>query len=145
MKGAGRSVSGKSGGHKGVLSGGSKSWEYTKDSAERAVESDTSRQSVDGKSLASRRKMTTAEEVEDNLSQRMEKSEECGSLGMWWDSRKRKKAPTAWGADPSTGHMNINAMNHVKFLKIDVMGSINFVKIGFVQSSKHQGGRATVC
>ena len=36
-------------------------------------------------SLAPRRKMTTAEEVEDNLGQRrIEKSEECGSLGMWW-------------------------------------------------------------
>ena len=36
-------------------------------------------------SLASRRKVTTVEEVEDNLGQRMiEKSEECGSLGMWW-------------------------------------------------------------
>ena len=40
--------------------------------------------------------------------------------------------------------MNVNAVNHVKFLKIDVMGSVNFVKIGFVQSSKHQEGRANV-
>ena len=40
--------------------------------------------------------MPTAEEVEDNLShRRMEKSEECGSLGMWWNSRRRKKAVAA--------------------------------------------------
>ena len=45
--------------------------------------------------------MPTVEEVEDNMSQRrMEKSEECGSLGMEWNSRKRKrrkKAPAARG------------------------------------------------
>ena len=40
----------------------------SKDSPGSAVESDTSRQSVDGESLALRRMMTTAEEVEDNLS-----------------------------------------------------------------------------
>ena len=59
MTGAGQKGSCKSGAHKGGRS---------------------SRQSVDGESLASRREMTTAEEVEDNLSQRMEKSEDCGSL-----------------------------------------------------------------
>ena len=73
----------------------------TQDSVGRAVESDTRRQSVDEESLVSRRMMPTAEEVEDNLSQRrMEKSEECGSWGMWWKSRKRKKARAARVANP---------------------------------------------
>ena len=56
----------------------------TKDTVERAVEQDTGRQSVDGESLVSRRKIPTAEEVDDSLShRRREKSGECGSLGMW--------------------------------------------------------------
>ena len=121
----------------------------TKDGVGRAVEWDTSRPSVDGVSLVSRRKMPTAEDVEDNMSQRrMEKSEECGSLGMWWNSR-RKKALAACVADPSTRHMNINAMNHVKIVqedatgsvtvvKIDMIGSVKFVKIVFLQSSKRK-------
>ena len=47
------------------------------------VRSDTSRQSVNGESLASRKNMSTAEEVEGDLSQRrMEKSEECQPVGM---------------------------------------------------------------
>ena len=97
--------------------------------------------------------MPTAEEVEDNLSQRrMVKSEESRSLGVWWNSRKRKKARAARGADPSTGHTKINAMNHVisvkddamgsvKFVEVNVMGSVKSVKIvvtGFVQSSQRQ-------
>ena len=89
--------------------------------------------------------MTTVEEVE--------KSEECGSLGIWWNSRKRKQAPAArggdpstgqmqifltvrkekasavWSADPSTGNMKINAMNCVKFVKDDATGSVKFVKV----------------
>ena len=74
----------------------------TEGSAARAVQSGTSRQSADGESLASRGKMPTAEEVEDNLSQRrMEKSEECESLRMWWNSKNRKKALAALGTDPS--------------------------------------------
>ena len=43
----------------------------------------------------------------------MEKSEECGSLRVWWNSRKWKKAPTAR-----------TAMNHVKFVKDDAKGSV---------------------
>ena len=107
-----------------------------------AVESDTSRQSVDGESLALRRMMTTAEEVEDNLSQgRTEKSEECGSLGMWWNSRKRKKAPAARGADPSTGYVKIDATNELKFVKIDVMGSVKLVKLVMTASSRVRSAR----
>ena len=50
--------------------------------------------------------MPTAEEVEDNLGRRRtEKLEECGSLGMWWNSTWRKKAPAARSAHPSAGHM----------------------------------------
>ena len=54
----------------------------------------------------------------------MEKSEACGSLGMWWNSIKRMKAPIS-----GRGHMQIRAMNHVTLVKIDVMGSVNFVKL----------------
>ena len=76
------------------------------DSAGRVVES------VDAASLALRRKILTADKVEDNLSQkRMEKSEGCRSLAVWRNSRKRKKAPAARGADPSTGDVKINVMN----------------------------------
>ena len=113
----------------------------TVDRVGRAVESDTHRQSHDGESLVLRRKMPTDEDVEDNLSQRrMEKLEGRGLLGMWWNSRKRKralaargsdtstgqmkiltmrreKAPTAWSADPSTGHMKINANEPCKIRK----------------------------
>ena len=47
-------------------------------------------------SLASRRKIPTAADAEDNLSQRrMEKSEAFGSLGKCWNSRKRKNVPAA--------------------------------------------------
>ena len=46
-------------------------------------------------------------------------SEEDGKVGVWiagkvWNSRKRKKAPAAVGADPCSGHMKTNAMNHAK-------------------------------
>ena len=41
---------------------------HTRDSAGRLVEADTSRQTVDGESLASLRNMSTAEAVQDNLS-----------------------------------------------------------------------------
>ena len=65
-----------------------------------------------GRSLASKRMMQTSEKVEVNRSQkRTEKSEESGSLEMCRNSRRRKKAPAARGADLSTGHMRINAMN----------------------------------
>ena len=46
--------------------------------------------------------------------------EEDGKVGgVWiagnvWNSRKRKKAPAAVGADPCSGHMKTNAMNHAK-------------------------------
>ena len=79
-----------------------------KDSVERAGDADTSRQSVDGESLVSRKKMTTAEEVEDNLIQtRKVKSEVCGSLGMWWNYGNKKRTLAVWGADPGTGQMKI--------------------------------------
>ena len=42
----------------------------------------------------------------------------------------------ARGADPSTGHMQINAMNNVKFVKAYVMGSVKFVKIDVMGSLK---------
>ena len=45
------------------------------------------------------------------------------------------------GADPSTGHMQINSMNHFKFVKDDATGPVKFVKIaddGFFQSSKRK-------
>ena len=92
----------------------------TKDSVGCAVESDTGRQSVDRESLVQKRKMPTADEV-DNLSQRrMEKSEECGS----------------WEADPGTGHMKMNAMNYAKIVKIHVTGSVTYVKIDVTGSLK---------
>ena len=82
-------------------------------------------------------RLTTAEEMEDNLSQRrMEKSEGVESLGMRWNSRKLKKAPAARGADQSTGHMKINAINYVKFVKDDATGSMKFVKIDVMDSLK---------
>ena len=86
MKGVEKS-SGKSGGDKGAQKGD------TRDSVGCAVQSDTRHQNVDGKSLTST-KMPTAEEEEDNVSQRrIKKLGGSGSLGMWWNSRKRKKAP----------------------------------------------------
>ena len=79
--------------------------------------------------------MATAEEVEENLIQKkMAKSEGCGSLGIWWNSRKRKKAPAAQGVDPSTGHVKINAKNHVKFAEDDATGSVKFAKIDVMYS-----------
>ena len=86
-----------------------------------------SRQSVDGDSLASERRYPTAE-VEDNLSQRrIEKLEGCGWLGM---------ARGARGADPSTGHMKINAINHVKLVKDGATGSEKFAN--WVRPSSHR-------
>ena len=68
----------------------------TRDSVESAVESVASRQSVDGGSLVSEKKTPTAEEVEDNLSQRrMEKWEKCGSMGMWCE--KKEEGPSRPG------------------------------------------------
>ena len=65
--------------------------------------------------------MPTAERLEDNLSQRrMEKSEVCQLLDMWRNSRKRKQALAARGADPCTGHMMINAMNYVIIVMVAV-------------------------
>ena len=87
--------------------------------------SDTSHQNVDGESLPSM-KMQTAEKLEDNPNQKkMEKSEGCRSSGTWKrKSTKRgptsithavrwKKAPPAWGADPSTGQVKLDLMNYV--------------------------------
>ena len=83
--------------HRGGPSGESGSWGYIKDSAGRAVESGAVRRGVGGESLASRRKMPTAEKV-DNLSQRrMKKSE-----GVWRNSSKRQKAPVVVGKCRST-------------------------------------------
>ena len=55
----------------------------TKDSARHAAKWDTRRrQNVDGESLASRRKMPTAEKAEDNLNKKkMEESQGCVSSG----------------------------------------------------------------
>ena len=51
-----------------------------------------------------------------------ESEEGCGSLGMWWNSRKRNKAPATRGADPCTGHLKIKLMSHVKIVKISATG-----------------------
>ena len=81
--------------------------------------------------------MPAAEEVEDNLGQRrMEKSEEFETLGMWWNSRKGKKAPAARDADLSTGTTKVNAMNHVKFVRRVQIREDR--RDGFVQSSKRK-------
>ena len=91
---------------------------------------------------ASRRKMPTAEEVEDNLSQRRtEMSEECGSLGYGGDRGGRRRHQPPRGADPSTGHVKINAMNSVKFVMDDATGSVKFVKIVMTGSSRVRSER----
>ena len=96
-------------------SGESKSWGYRQCWT---VQVRTSRHSFDGKSLASRRKILTAEKVEDNLSQRRaEKSEECGSLVMWEKSRKKTSDISA--------HQPGSATGSVQFWKIDVIGPVN--------------------
>ena len=83
----------------------------TKDSAGYAVELDTSQQSVNGKSLASREKTQSGETVEDNLSRKKtEKSAECGSLGVW---RKSKR-----------------------ILHVDATGLVNFVKFSATGAGK---------
>ena len=84
---------------------GSPMVEGTKYNAGYVVKLETSRRNVDGESPASTRMMQTAEKVEVNLNQK--KTEACGSLEMWRNSRRRKKAPAAWSADSSTGHMKI--------------------------------------
>ena len=70
-------------------------------------------------SPTSTKKTQTAEKAENLNQKKIEKSEECGSSGMWRRSRKKrrplsitrthtvrwKKAPTASGSDPSPGHM----------------------------------------
>ena len=54
----------------------------------------TSRRNVDAESPASTRTVQFAETVEVSLSQKKtEKSEVCGSLEMWRNSRRRKNAP----------------------------------------------------
>ena len=60
--------------------------------------------------------MPTAKDVEDNLSERRtEKSERCGSLGMWRNSRKR---------------MGPERLLHISALvRIDVTGGVKFFKI----------------
>ena len=95
--------------------------------------------------------MPTADDVENNLTRRMEKSEgvwivrhvvelneeEEGTGRPGWRSKcwtnqdldGEGSEGAARGADPSAGHMHINAMNHVKFVKIGVMGSLKFVKL----------------
>ena len=81
--------------------------------------------------------MPTAEKVEENLSQwRMETSSDCGSLGMWRNLRKSKKALAARGAEPSTGQKKINAINCVKFVKDHVSGSVEFMKTDVMCSVK---------
>ena len=126
MEGAGKKGSCKSEGHKGGLSGESKSWGYQGQSwtcGRAAHASAECRWRVAGVE----QEEPTAEEVEDNLCQRcMEKSEECGSSGMW----RKKKAQAARGADPSTGHTKIDVMgyNEIREDRDDV----------FVQSSKRK-------
>ena len=99
---------------------------------ERAVEQDTGRRSVVGESLVSRRKMPTAEEVGDSLSRVIGGGRSRGSVDRWecGTRGKMKKALAARGADPSTGHM-----------KVDVRGSVNFVKIQMAGSSRVRSAR----
>ena len=49
---------------------------------------------------------------------------------------RQAKALAARGADPRTGHMKINAMNHVKFVKDDATGSVKYVKVDATGSSR---------
>ena len=71
----------------------------------------TSRRKVEGESPASTRTVQFAEKVEVSLSQKkMEKSEACGSLENVEELEEEEEG-TALGADPSTGHVKINAMN----------------------------------
>ena len=64
-------------------------------------------------------------------------SEEDGeNLGMWRKSRKRKKALAARGADPSSGHMLINAMDYETCVKDDPTASVKFVEIAMTGSSR---------
>ena len=137
----------------------------TKDSAGCAVESDTSRQCVDGESLASTRKDDDCRRSGGQL-----ESEEDGGVGGVWIVRnvveleeeeegtdrlgcrskycsteiltvREEKAPAAWCFHPSTGHQKINAMNHEKFVKDD---GDEFTQIRgdcfhrFVQTSKRK-------
>ena len=44
------------------------------------------------------------------------------------NSRRRKKAQAAEGADPSTGHIKMIAMISVEFVKSCVMSSVNFFR-----------------
>ena len=112
----------------------------TKGSAERAVESDTSLQSVDGDSLASRRMAPTAEKVEDNLSQRrMEKSEVCGPLGLELEEEEEGVGrpgcrSKCWAHEHQRDELCTIA-------KVDVMDAVTFRedrRDGFVQSSKRK-------
>ena len=41
---------------------------------------------------------------------------------------KKKKAPTAWGADLSSGRVRIDVMNYVKSVKDNETGSVKFVE-----------------
>ena len=60
-------------------------------SAGRAARSDAGHQNVDEESLAWMRKMQRAAKAEDYLNQRkMEKSEKCGSSGVWMISRTKR-------------------------------------------------------
>ena len=87
---------------------------HTNNSAGRAARSDTSQQNAEGKSPMSMRTKQTAEKAEDNRNQnKMEKSEECGSSGMWRRSSRRRRQPAACGADPSTGQVRIGVMNYI--------------------------------
>ena len=58
------------------------------------------------------------------------KAEEDGEVGSVWivgnvEEHEGKKAQVARSLDPSTGHMKINAMHCVKFVKDSVTGGVN--------------------
>ena len=107
----GKRDGGKFGGYIGGASGESKGRGYQGHCWTR-VENWTQVRDVNRESPAFTRMMHIAEEVEVNLSQKeTEKSEVCGSLETWRNSRRRKEAPAARCADPSSGHMKINAMS----------------------------------
>ena len=110
MKGAGKKGRGKIEGSKGGHVGEQEGWGYQiKNSAGRAAMSDTSHQNVDGETPSSTRKMQAAEKAVDNLNQqKMEKSEECGSLGMWRRARTKRRPASIthavrWKQAPAAG------------------------------------------
>ena len=98
----------------------------------------TSRRSVDGLSVdeESPASMRKIRELNHNLNEKKMVKEECGSSGTWrtWmrknkfvsakNTVKWKKAPGAWGTDPSNGQVNANVMSCVQFVKWFAMDSV---------------------